>query len=237
MGIKTGAKSPTQVLLDRGEDLRGENPVLWTIIRGRGTLERIGLLSGQPSSVVKAEVERLIQARIIYASERYAQPVYMLNPKSSGYAQLKKLSLLYLAMELKFVESASIDLRKEKGLVSSAAFKKWCEDHPSESSRGRTERYDDHLTMKQAGVLVAVGMGWADRSTFKPLELARLQGYTQGGYAKQSLLSLESKGFVKSAGEKHFRLTPAGVDKVRELQDAGIKAARKEQIKLDVDSL
>lgn len=226
---KAREKTPTEKLLQAGEDLRAENPVLWAIVRGRGGVGRIGILSGQPKGVVLAELERLKTTGIIYVSERFEQPVYMLNPKNDGFGYLKRIRALYHAMELRWVEHSEIDLHKEKGLVSSAVFKEWKEAHPQASSSTRGERYDDLLTMKQAGVLVAVGMGWADRSTFKPIELARAQGYTQGGYAKQSLLALESKKLVQAAGDKHFRLTQLGVEKVRELQNAGIKASRRQE--------
>lgn len=235
---QASGKTPAQKLLEQGENMRIENPVLWAIVRGRGAPARIGILSGQPKRLVEEALTRLTKSGMIYASERFASPVYMLNSKSSAYPGLKRLSLLYEKIELGWAEDSGIDLGKEKGLTSSSVFKQWREKHPEMvNSRGSTERFDDTLTMKQAAVLMAVGMAWADRSTFKPLELARAQGYSQGGYAKQSLLTLEGKGYVEQIG-KVFRLTSLGVEKVSELQDAGVKPSRRDGgLEIDLNSL
>ena len=235
---KAEGKTPTQVLYEAGEDLRVDNPVLWAIVRGRGGIARIGILSGQSRRVIEAQVDALMKNGTIYVSDRYATPVYMLNSKGSGYGRLKKIAAFYEALELSWVENTGLDLSKEKGLTSSSTFKKWREKHPEIVQSSRSERYDDTLTMKQAAVLVAVGRAWADRSTFKPLELARAQGYSQGGFAKQSLLTLEGKGFVQEAGKNLFRLTHAGVEKVEELQRAGVKPAHREpEAPLDISEL
>jgi len=222
-------------LFEGADEIRMDDPVLWAIIRGRSNIGKVVTLSGQSPRQVVERAEVLISMGVIYQNSKIETPAYYLNQRYSRYSEFKQYRALYEAIELKGLEVGDLNPTQEKGLVSSSTMNKWKEANPEKAvRRSQTERFDDTLTMKQAGVLMAIGRTWANGKTFRPLELARAQGYSQGGYAKQNIEVLVSKGFVEKVEGTSYQITEAGVEKYKAAKAAGVPVAERERVTFDL---
>lgn len=212
------------VLMSKAEDLRVDEPVLWAIVRSRGRLDKIGILSGQGPKATREAIAKYLSQNLIHESTEHPN-VYILSPHHHRYQDLNKLRQFYELIELKWLDD--LEVRPEKGQVSPTVEKKWRELHPEQASK--IQRFDETLTMKQAQFLVLLSnLG----PTFRPLDAAKAQGFTQAGYTKGSLESLANKGFVEETQPRPstWQLTDAGVEQAQAARDKGIKPRMKERL-------
>lgn len=221
----------TQDLKARLENLRETDPALWAIVRGRGSLAKIGLVAGLSPKDTKERVADLASEGIIY--EGKMPGVYYLNMNSPMFGRLRKLRRLNEIIETKWLEEGA-DVNKVD--VASSVMQAWKLAHPELASTSRVVRFDEEVTQKQAEVLVTLsGLG----PRFRPLDLARAQGYTAAGFSKNTLVSLSKKKFVEEVIERPstWMLTKAGVEKAEELKRKGVKPAQKDGVTIDPEEV
>lgn len=216
------------LLMSKAEDLRVDEPVLWAITRSRGRLDKIGILSGQGPRATRTAIAKYLSENLIHESTEHPN-VYLLSPHHHRYQELNKLRQFYELIELKWLDE--LEVRPDKGQVSPQVERKWRELHPDIASK--IQRFDETLTVKQAQFLVLCS---ALGTTFRPLDAAKAMGFTQAGYTKGSLNSLEGKGFVEEIQPRPstWKLTDAGVEQANAARAKGIKPRMREKLTEDV---
>lgn len=229
------AHERVQALVEKGETLREDNPVVWAIVRGRSHTAKIGILLGKTPSQLRTMIDREIDARLIMRNPKLPHVLHV-HPKSPMKELCAELKSFYEKIELKWLDEYPEMIKT--ALVSSPAIQVWKTAHPDKVPGTRVARYNEELTEKQAAFLVSLEP-WADGKTFYPLQVARAQGYTQAGWTKRTLDTLAGKGFVLMvrASPAAYRLSPRGKEVRDEAIRKGVKAQKRVGTDIDISDL
>lgn len=217
-------------LYEQAENLRIDDPVLWAIVRGKGHIAKIGIASGQPPKVTEERLRELVKAQIITLNEKLGNVYYLNQENDLVKKNLMRLRKFYEVIEHRWVKLTDINVSKVD--ISANVYRELKGEAPKQL-RGLRERFDEDLTMKQAGIMVLV-LEMAGESTFRPIDVSRAQGYTQAGYTKNTLMALGNKGLMREVKmyPTTWQLTELGVEKALKAQAAGVKPPRKEEVEV-----
>lgn len=192
----------TKRLFNAGENLRSEQPVLWGILRGRGTDFRIALLIGWPE---KRVYDELMDLRRAGAIKQNSQGTWFLVRGYEHYEEYMRIRALYQMLDQRIADDhpGKVELSE----LSSKARAEARKTAAKERAKVPTE-----VQLK----MVTAAFKAFGRATFSPLDLARAQGYAKAGWSKSYLETLERKGYVQQMGMRGrsttWQLTDAGVE-------------------------
>lgn len=193
-------------LFNAGEHLRAEQPVLWAILRGRGSSYRIALLLGWPERKVLGELQDLAKRKMVAENSK---GTWYLVKGHEEYEQHARIRKLYQAMDIRVVEDhpTSQLVLSELSTTGRLVAKEKAAEERTTMAKVPTE-----VQMK----LISVAWKTFGVDSFTALEMAKAQGYTQAGWSKKYIETLERKGFVALAPmkgrAKAWRLTELGVE-------------------------
>ena len=247
-------------LMAQGEIIRQKSPILWGILRGRGSKYSLALLLGCGPKKIQQELDNLVEQKQIRQNQRDGYThVYHLDQEGPQYEDWVRLRNFYQRVELAVIEASGQTPKKLGNLVSSGAEKAWAEQNPEQKkteSNSRWVRVDPEgtCTPNQAALMVLLSNKWgygehhkvgaeggaaqrASGRTFTPKEAAQAQGYAQPGYTGQKLLGLANKGFLEMLDDKgrHWKLTLTGLAKAKQLKELGVEPAHRYQGVPEVD--
>jgi hypothetical protein len=191
------SKSPTNQIVQRLENLRADEPVLWAITRGATTELRIGLMTGLgPKSVAEALANLQEQGHI----KHYMGKAWLISKQGKQYKALAEAAKLSDLIEARWIAEVSPKVLSEiKGVLSSG-------NQTVIASQVKAEKATRQMALtdkqQQAWNLIS---GWLEDQgrkggPFTTREAAKAQGYDKAGFTKSQLLALATKGRVKALG-------------------------------------
>jgi hypothetical protein len=183
--------------MQRLENLRADEPVLWAIVRGATTELRIGLMTGLGPKQVTEDLTKLKSEGHI---KHYMAKAWLISKQGEQYEMLAEAAKLADLIEARWIAEVSPRVLSEiKGVLSSG-------NQTVIAGQVKDEKKLQKLILtdkqQQAWNLIA---GWLEDQgrrggPFTTREAAKAQGFNKAGYTKSQMLALATKGRVKALG-------------------------------------
>lgn len=201
-------------LYEKGKRFREEQPTLWAILRGRGNPVRLALVTGLSLRETLEDLAELEKQGHVRQSGTGAYVLDMKGPDAIALTQLKEF---YVRLEVKLVQASGVPI--QSGMISGKAEKMLAEANPELMGKPASRRAKVREIKPTAVQLKLLKVIWDElrgEPYFRATAVAKAQGYTQAGWTKKYLETLERKGFIEETPAPGrgtaWKLTELGVE-------------------------